>query len=100
MPAPIAVFAFNRPDHLRRTLEALSANRLAGDSRLTVFCDAPRGPKDVEVCERLDDEVARAGGLLTTRQPAVVAEGDVVVVHELGAVMIKLLVACFEQAKY
>jgi hypothetical protein len=62
MPAPIAVFAFNRPDHLRRTLEALSANRLAGDSRLTVFCDAPRGPKDIEVCERVREVARTAGG--------------------------------------
>lgn len=42
MPAPIAVFAFNRPDHLRRTLDALAANELAAQSDLTIFCDGPR----------------------------------------------------------
>jgi hypothetical protein len=58
MLAPIAVFAFNRPDHLGVTLEALAANRLAGESHLTIFCDAPRGPKDAEGCQRVV-EVAR-----------------------------------------
>jgi hypothetical protein len=42
MAAPIAVFAFNRPDHLRRSLEALACNDLASESALTVFCDGPR----------------------------------------------------------
>ena len=42
MPAPIAIFAFNRPNHLRRTLEALAANELAAESHVTIFCDGPR----------------------------------------------------------
>jgi hypothetical protein len=62
MPAPIAVFAFNRPDHLRATLDALAANRLATDSSLTVFCDAPRGPADVERCGRVRDVARAASG--------------------------------------
>lgn len=45
--APIAVFAFNRPDLLSRTLTALAANDLAGDSALTIFCDGPRHEGDV-----------------------------------------------------
>ncbi len=44
--APIAVFAFNRPDLLSRTLTALAANDLAGDSPLTIFCDGPRHEGD------------------------------------------------------
>lgn len=39
---PIAVFAFNRPDHLRLTLQALAENDLASQSSLTIFCDGPR----------------------------------------------------------
>jgi putative methyltransferase (TIGR04325 family) len=42
MPTPIAVFAFDRPEHLRQTLAALAANDLAPESSLTVFCDGPR----------------------------------------------------------
>ena len=40
--APIVVFAYNRPDHLRRTLDALSKNELAKDSVLFVYCDGPK----------------------------------------------------------
>lgn len=41
-PTPIVVFAFNRPDHLRRTLEALASCPEAAASPLTVYCDGAR----------------------------------------------------------
>lgn len=41
--APILLFVYNRPAHTRQTLEALSKNELADQSRLYIFCD---GPKD------------------------------------------------------
>lgn len=44
--APIALFAYKRPEHLRRTLQALLANPEAAGSHLTVFCDGPRGDAD------------------------------------------------------
>jgi hypothetical protein len=44
--APIALFVFNRPDHTRRTVEALLANEYAADSDLFVFCDAARDARD------------------------------------------------------
>lgn len=47
-PAPIALFAFNRPEHLGRTLDALAENELAGDSELTVFCDGARSAAEQE----------------------------------------------------
>lgn len=40
--APIAVFAYNRPDHLQRTLEHLAANPEAKQSVLYIFCDGPK----------------------------------------------------------
>lgn len=42
MPAPIALFVYNRADHARRTISALQGNRLAADSELFVYSDAPR----------------------------------------------------------
>ena len=39
---PIALFAYNRPRHTTRTLEALANNRLAHDSVLHVFADGPK----------------------------------------------------------
>lgn len=41
-PAPIAIFAFNRPDHTRRTLQALSQNPEAAMSTLYIFADGPK----------------------------------------------------------
>lgn len=50
MRAPIIVFAYNRPDHLRNTLEALSKNDLADQSELTIFCDGPKeGASEVQL---------------------------------------------------
>lgn len=37
--APIVVFSYNRPDHLRQTLDALAKNDLAKDSVLFIYCD-------------------------------------------------------------
>ena len=55
MPAPIAIFAFNRPEHLQRTLDALAANSLADKSHVTIFCDGPRTDE-----ERAKTDAARA----------------------------------------
>ena len=41
--APIIIFTYNRPDHLKRTLDALSRNPLSRESVLYIFCD---GAKD------------------------------------------------------
>jgi len=40
--APIALFVYNRPDHTRKTVEALLTNPLANQTPLHVFSDAPR----------------------------------------------------------
>ena len=42
MLAPIILFAYNRPNHTRQTINALQQNDLAGDSDLFVFCDGPK----------------------------------------------------------
>jgi hypothetical protein len=40
--APIALFVYNRPEHARRTLDALRCNPLAAASDLVVFADAAK----------------------------------------------------------
>lgn len=40
--APVAIFAFNRPHHLRATLEALNTNPDFIESPIYLFCDGPR----------------------------------------------------------
>jgi hypothetical protein len=40
--APIALFVYKRPDHTRRTLEALAECELASQSKLFIFSDGPK----------------------------------------------------------
>ena len=40
--APVILFTYNRPEHTRRTIEALAKNELAQDTELFVFSDAAR----------------------------------------------------------
>ena len=46
--APVVVFAYNRPLHLQRTLDALAACRLADRTDVHVFADGPRKPAAAE----------------------------------------------------
>jgi len=41
-PAPIILFAYNRPRHTLQALESLAANPLANVSTLYIFCDGPK----------------------------------------------------------
>jgi hypothetical protein len=45
--APVALFVYNRPDHTRRTVEALQKNKLAPQSDLFVFADGARNQAGV-----------------------------------------------------
>lgn len=40
--APIIVFSYNRPDHLRQTLDRLAKNILASQSLLYIYCDGAK----------------------------------------------------------
>ncbi len=44
--APILLFAYNRPEHLKRAVESLAKNPLASESELFVYADAPKTEKD------------------------------------------------------
>jgi len=49
--APVVVFAYNRPLHLQRTLDALAACRLADRTDVHVFADGPRKPAAAEAVD-------------------------------------------------
>ncbi len=53
MLAPVVLFVYNRPEHLERTVKALTSNYLASESELFVFSDGPRSdrPGDREKVE-------------------------------------------------
>lgn len=44
--APIALFAYKRPKHTLKVLEALACNSEASKSKLYVFCEAPKKQQD------------------------------------------------------
>ncbi len=44
--APIILFAYNRPNHIKRSIESLLKNKEAGQSDLFVFSDAPKREED------------------------------------------------------
>lgn len=50
--APIALFAYNRPEHTEKTVEALRKNIGADRSELYVFCDAAKNDSAREKVER------------------------------------------------
>jgi hypothetical protein len=45
--APIALFVYSRPEHTKRTVDALAANTLAAESNLIVFSDGPKNDGDI-----------------------------------------------------
>jgi len=46
--APIVLFTYNRPDHTRKTLEALAANEYANESELFIYSDGPKNQDAIE----------------------------------------------------
>lgn len=62
MPAPILLFAFNRPEHLKKTLAALAANELASASDLFIICDGPRHDQDIPLCAAVQKTADKAAG--------------------------------------
>ncbi|ADQ18294.1 putative glycosyltransferase [Leadbetterella byssophila DSM 17132] len=60
--APIVAFAYNRPDHLKRTLEAVLKNPEAAYSDLYVFSDGPRKESDIEKVEAVRQFIGELKG--------------------------------------
>ncbi len=48
---PIAIFAYRRPDHVRRLLASLASNPESADSPTFIYCDGPRTIRDEEAVE-------------------------------------------------
>lgn len=65
MNAPLAVFAWRRPIHTERVLQALSANPEAADTDLYVFVDGPRKPSDFALVSEVLEVVRGVSGFRT-----------------------------------
>ena len=55
MPAPIALFTYNRPLHTLQVLEALQLNTLSGQSELYIFCDGPKIDSSAEIISNINE---------------------------------------------
>ena len=51
--APVVIFSYDRPNHLKRTLEALAKNKLAKESELFIYCDGAKENGPNEQSERI-----------------------------------------------
>jgi hypothetical protein len=65
--APIVLFVYNRPDHTRRTVEALLKNSLAAQSDLWIFADGAKkeqnaNRRDVEQVQAVRDYLRKISG--------------------------------------
>jgi len=52
-PAPILLFAFKRPGHIKRCLESLAQNKGSARSQLHIFIDGPKTADDVSKVEEV-----------------------------------------------
>ena len=57
MNAPIALFCFNRPSHLKQTIKNLLENRIAKETELFIFSDGPKSNEAGEL--KLVNEVRK-----------------------------------------
>ena len=60
--APVALFTYARPEHTRRTLEALAAADGATETDVFVYADGARGPQDADRVEATREVARKATG--------------------------------------
>jgi hypothetical protein len=64
-PAPIALFTYNRIQHLKITIEALKNNSVAKESDLYVFSDGAKTAMHAEMVNRVREYIAGVTGFKT-----------------------------------
>jgi hypothetical protein len=67
MPAPITLFTYARPDHVRRTLEALLLNPQAASHDLIVFSDAARSSEKQDAVDEVRSYLTTITGFRTIK---------------------------------
>jgi hypothetical protein len=60
--APVALFVYNRPEHTGRTLAALRQNRLASETDLVIYSDAPKNKSHAEAVKEVRRLIGRIDG--------------------------------------
>ena len=65
--APIVLFVYNRPEHTRRTVEALQKNDLAEESDLIIFSDAAKNTEADRSVQEVREYIGTIGGFKSVR---------------------------------
>ncbi|HSH72705.1 MAG TPA: glycosyltransferase family 2 protein [Methylophilaceae bacterium] len=65
MNAPIALFVYARPEHTKKTVEALQQNTLASQSDLVVFADAAKHAELGNKCQEVREYIRTIEGFKT-----------------------------------
>lgn len=60
--APVILFTYNRPEHTRRTIEALAANELAAETELYVCSDAAKKDADEKAVREIREYIKTVSG--------------------------------------
>ncbi len=66
MIAPIIIFAYNRPAHLRRLIDSLLQNPESADTDLIIYADGAKNPDDPDVVA-VADVIKGIKGFKTTK---------------------------------
>jgi hypothetical protein len=77
--APVVLFAYRRPDHLRRALDSLAANPGADLTQVSIYCDGAKSVTDGEAVEQVR-KIARGANDSGTFAAVRVIERD----HNMG----------------
>lgn len=62
MPAPVAIFCYNRPECLQQCIANLAKNPLAASTRLFIFSDAAKTAADVEPVDSIRKYIRSVSG--------------------------------------
>ena len=60
--APIVLFVYNRPNHLRQTVQSLQKNKLVKASELFIYSDAPKNEQAVKYVNEVRDYIKTING--------------------------------------
>ncbi len=79
MLAPIILFVYNRPEHTRKTVEALLKNEFASESELYIFADGPKNDAGDELIGRIRDVRTYIRGIIGFKELNIIEQN-----HNVG----------------
>jgi putative methyltransferase (TIGR04325 family) len=65
--APIVLFTYNRPDHTRKTLEALAVNEYADESELLIYSDGPKNQDAIDKVQAVRSLIKNVQGFKSVK---------------------------------